>query len=53
LDVLKLASVIRFNTKFVKVFLHGTINKAVTLKGIKVTKGARALIEAQGGRVEA
>jgi large subunit ribosomal protein L15 len=32
--------------------LSGTIEKAVNLKGIKVTKGARAAIEAAGGSIE-
>ncbi|HHZ88855.1 MAG TPA: 50S ribosomal protein L15 [Chromatiaceae bacterium] len=36
----------------VKVMLSGTIERAVTLKGIGVTKGARAAIEAAGGSVE-
>jgi len=35
-----------------KVILSGEINKAVTLKGIKATKGAKAAIEAAGGKVE-
>jgi len=35
-----------------KVILSGKIEKAVTLKGIGVTKGARAAIEAAGGKVE-
>jgi large subunit ribosomal protein L15 len=35
------------------VVLAGAINKAVTLKGIAVTKGARAAIEAAGGTIEA
>jgi len=33
--------------------LSGKIEKAVTLKGVGVTKGARAAIEAAGGRIEA
>ena len=35
-----------------KVILSGEVNKAVTLKGIKATKGAKAAIEAAGGKVE-
>ncbi len=35
-----------------KVMLSGKIEKAVTLKGIGVTKGARAAIEAAGGKIE-
>jgi large subunit ribosomal protein L15 len=35
-----------------KVVLSGELKKAVTLKGIGVTKGARAAIEAAGGKIE-
>ncbi len=38
--------------KRAKVFLSGEINKAVTLKGISATKGAKAAIEAAGGKIE-
>lgn len=49
---LKDAGLIRGTTLHVKVMLSGEINKAVTLKGIPVTKGAKAAIEAAGGKVE-
>jgi len=39
-------------TERAKVVLSGEIKKAVTLKGVGVTKGARAAIEAAGGRIE-
>jgi large subunit ribosomal protein L15 len=32
--------------------LLGTLDKAVTIRGYRVTKGARAAIEAAGGKVE-
>ena len=35
-----------------KVILSGSIDRAVTVRGIRVTKGARAAIEAAGGKVE-
>ena len=38
--------------KRAKVILSGEINRAVTVKGIRVTKGAVAAIEAAGGKVE-
>ncbi|MCS3903179.1 large subunit ribosomal protein L15 [Methylohalomonas lacus] len=38
--------------KRAKVIASGKIEKAVTVKGLKVTKGARAAIEAAGGKVE-
>ena len=40
------------NIKRAKVFASGKINKAVTLKGIRVSAGARAAIEAAGGKIE-
>jgi large subunit ribosomal protein L15 len=36
-----------------KVILSGKLTRSVTLKGVKATKGARAAIEAAGGKVEA
>jgi large subunit ribosomal protein L15 len=34
-----------------KVILSGEISRAVKLKGLSVTKGARAAIEAAGGEI--
>ncbi len=53
LDALKKANLVKKNIKNVKVFASGEITKAITLKGIKATKGARAAIEAAGGKIEA
>ncbi len=53
LEVLKKANLVKKNIKHVKVFASGEITKAITLKGIKATKGARAAIEAAGGKIEA
>ncbi len=52
LAALKSADVISDNIKRAKVFLSGELKKAVTLKGLAVTKGAKAAIEAAGGKVE-
>lgn len=52
LEVLKKANLITKNIQRVKVFASGEISRAVTLKGISVTKGARAAIEAAGGKIE-
>lgn len=52
LATLKQSGLIRRDVLFVKVVLSGAINKAVTLKGIKATKGAAEAITAAGGRVE-
>jgi large subunit ribosomal protein L15 len=46
------ANVVPAETEKAKVILSGKIEKAVTLKGIAVTKGARAAIEAAGGKIE-
>jgi large subunit ribosomal protein L15 len=52
LDVLKDADLIpAFATK-AKVILSGELTKAVKLKGVAVTKGARAAIEKAGGSIE-
>ena len=49
--VLKQANVISGSALSVKVFLSGEITRAVTLQGLLVTKGARAAIEAAGGKI--
>ena len=46
------ANLINQNVQRVKVMLSGEITRAVTLKGIAATKGARAAIEAAGGKFE-
>ena len=53
LDGLKKAGVVPATAERARVMLSGEIKKAVTVKGIGVTKGARAAIEAAGGKVEA
>ena len=35
-----------------RVMLSGTVDKAYTVKGLALTKGARAAIEAAGGKIE-
>jgi large subunit ribosomal protein L15 len=52
MDSLKKAGVIGQNTLFAKVMASGEISQAVTVRGIRVTKGARAAIEAAGGKIE-
>jgi large subunit ribosomal protein L15 len=51
LDTLKASNVIARNIERVRVFQKGTVNRALTLQGVAVTKGARAAIEAAGGRI--
>lgn len=52
LAALKQAGVISQDYKRAKVIASGKLDKAVTVKGLKVTRGARAAIEAAGGKVE-
>lgn len=52
LAALKAAGLVRHDVKQVKVILSGKLAKAVRLKGIGVTKGAREHIEAAGGTIE-
>ena len=47
------ANVVPAHTRQAKVILSGEISRAVTLKGVKATKGAQAAIEQAGGKVEA
>jgi len=52
LEALKKANVISRNIIRAKLFLSGSVDKAYTVKGLRATKGARAAIEAAGGKVE-
>ena len=52
LDALKRADLIGLHITRVKIFLSGDVTKAVTIKGLGVTKGAREAIEKAGGKVE-
>lgn len=52
LEALRKADLINANIKRAKIFLSGELTKAVTIKGLAVTKGAKAAIEAAGGKVE-
>jgi large subunit ribosomal protein L15 len=52
LAALKAADVIGEKIKVARVILSGELKSAVTVKGLKVTKGAKAAIEAAGGKVE-
>jgi len=57
-DVIDLATLInsglvRFDTKSVKIIVSGKLTRAVTVRGILVSEGARKAIEAAKGKVEA
>ena len=49
--VLKQANVIPASARAVKVYLSGDVTRAITVQGLALTKGARAAIEAAGGKV--
>jgi large subunit ribosomal protein L15 len=51
LETLEKADIIDRSMLRAKIMLSGEINKAVTVEGVAVTKGARAAIEAAGGKV--
>lgn len=48
---LKEANVISANARSVKVYLSGELTRAVTVQGLLLSKGARAAIEAAGGKI--
>lgn len=52
LAALKAADLVSGSIQRAKVVLSGELAKAVTIKGLAVTKGARAAIEAAGGKIE-
>lgn len=52
LQILQKANLVSKNIKRARIFASGEINKAVIVKGIKVSRGARAAIEAAGGKIE-
>jgi large subunit ribosomal protein L15 len=53
LAALKAAHLVPARTRCVKVIATGELGKAVRVKGLALTKGARAAIEAAGGSIEA
>ena len=52
MDALYRADILPMSITRAKIVLSGTIDRAVTVRGIRATKGARAAIEAAGGKVE-
>jgi large subunit ribosomal protein L15 len=51
LAALQAAHLVSKRASKVKVIASGTLDKAVTVSGVKVTAGARKIIEAAGGKV--
>ncbi|MGQ3891850.1 50S ribosomal protein L15 [Legionella sp. CNM-4043-24] len=52
LEVLRAKGVINKFIRDVKIILSGEITTAIKVKGLRVTKGARAAIEQSGGSIE-
>ncbi|TGD74375.1 50S ribosomal protein L15 [Mangrovimicrobium sediminis] len=52
LAALKAADLVKEDVTRARVFLSGELNKAITVKGLAVTKGAREAIEKAGGKIE-
>jgi large subunit ribosomal protein L15 len=52
MDALYRAGIVPMAVTRAKIILSGSIDRAVTVRGLGVTKGARAAIEAAGGKVE-
>jgi len=52
MDALRKAGLIGPEIRKVKIINTGELGRAVTVQGVAVTKGARAAIEAAGGKVE-
>jgi large subunit ribosomal protein L15 len=48
---LKQAKVVAAEAKSVKVYLSGDVTRAITVQGLLLSKGARAAIEAAGGKI--
>ncbi|MCY3841144.1 MAG: 50S ribosomal protein L15 [Gammaproteobacteria bacterium] len=51
LDALKAAGIVSKRTARARVFLSGTVSAAIEVRGLPVSKGARAAIEKAGGKV--
>jgi len=52
LESLKAAGLVKKDVLFVKVVMSGVVSRAVTVAGLRVTKGALEAIVAAGGKVE-
>lgn len=52
IDTLKATNLIGRHVKYVKIFASGKLEKPVTIRGLRVTKGVKAAVEAAGGKVD-
>ena len=53
LATLKAANLVHEQALRARVIASGTVSKALTVRGVHLTKGAKAAIESAGGKVEA
>ena len=52
LESLKAANIVAKQVKRARVFLSGEVHRAMTIKGVALTRGARAAVEKAGGTIE-
>ena len=52
LETLKAANILTKDIQFAKVILAGEVKNKLVIRGLRVTKGAKAAIEAAGGSIE-
>lgn len=52
LESLKAAKVVDKQVLRARIFLSGSVSRAMTIRGIVLTRGARAAIESAGGKIE-
>ncbi|WP_343192089.1 50S ribosomal protein L15 [Buchnera aphidicola (Formosaphis micheliae)] len=52
LNILKSEKIIAKHINTVKIIMSGSIFSPITISGLRVTKGARAVIESFGGKIE-
>jgi large subunit ribosomal protein L15 len=52
LETLKAEKIVNHDARKVKIINTGELDRAITVKGLAVTKGAQSAIEAAGGKVE-
>ena len=52
LESLKAANIVAKQVKRARVFLSGEVHRAMTIRGVALTRGARAAVEKAGGTIE-
>lgn len=52
LNILKKYNIIRSKISFVKIIMSGKIDRSITIRNLRISKGARSAIEKAGGNIE-